>query len=147
MATDRMATLVRLTDTEKAISDPADDIRGRTVCDRNGQDLGSIEDLLIDSAEGKVRLLRVESDGILGLGATSTFIPVEAVREISDEKVRIDRSADVVAGAPRYDPEVVDASETGGTEYYRDVYNYYGYPPFWAPGYVPPGRSPLTGRW
>jgi sporulation protein YlmC with PRC-barrel domain len=131
------AILVRLSDTNSVIADPGDDVRGRTVRDRNGSELGMVEDLLVDDDAGKVRFLRVEHGGILGFGATPSFIPVEAVTRVAEE-VHVDRSASAVAAAPRYDPDVVDLADPRAIDYYQGLYGYYGYPPFWAPEFVPP---------
>lgn len=141
MADRNTATLVKLSDLSEIIADPSDDIRGRTVRDTQGEDLGKVDDLLVDTAEGKVRFLCVESGGVLGIGATPSFIPVEAVTDI-DEEVRISESAQRVAEAPRYDPDIVEPPETN---YYDRVYGYYGYTPFWGPGYVPPARPMPRG--
>ena len=40
--TQHTPTLVRLSDTDRVIADPTDDIRGRTVRDRDGEDLGKV---------------------------------------------------------------------------------------------------------
>jgi sporulation protein YlmC with PRC-barrel domain len=143
MADRKTATLVKLSDLKEVIANPADDIRGRTVRDAEGEDVGKVDDLLVDTGEAKVRFLRVESGGILGIGATPSFIPVEAVTDIDDE-VRIDVSASKVAEAPRYDPDIVEPAET---DYYDRVYGYYGYAPFWGPGYVRPARPMPRGLW
>ncbi|GAB2584794.1 hypothetical protein Aab01nite_53720 [Paractinoplanes abujensis] len=133
------ATLTRLGDTDQTFADPADDIRGRRVKDLDGEDLGKIDELLVDSDERRVRLLRVEHGGILGFGASASFIPVEAVRDITENVVVIDQSRQRVAEAPPYDPDLVDQDA-----YYQDLYGYYGYTPFWtlpygmAPASVPP---------
>jgi len=133
MASDA-ATLVRLGDSGRTVADPAEDVRGRKVKDRTGEDLGTVEDLLVDADAGKVRFLRVEHGGILGFGATPSFIPVDAVSRVTDDEVVIDRSREDVAGAPEYDPDLVDQSE-----YYENLYGHYGYPPFWGVGYTYPG--------
>jgi sporulation protein YlmC with PRC-barrel domain len=143
---ERAQTLVRLSDTERMTADPTDDIRGRTVRDRDGEDLGKVDDLLIDNSENKVRFLRVESGGILGLGATPVFIPVEAVTDVGEE-VRIDQSAEKVAEAPRYDPDLREGLPADDADFYGRVYGYYGYAPFWAPGYIPPSRPLPPGLW
>jgi sporulation protein YlmC with PRC-barrel domain len=136
------AILVRLSDTDSVIADPDDDLRGRTVRDRNGSELGVVEDLLVDPDRGKVRFLRVEHGGILGFGATPSFIPVEAVDRVVDE-VHVDVSAGAVARAPRYDPDVVDLADARAVDYYGSVYGYYGYPPFWTlEAVTPPPRRP-----
>ena len=64
--TDATATLVRLGDTELTLADGADDIRDRTVFDRNGDEIGRIDGLIIDEDERRVRFLQVASGGFLG---------------------------------------------------------------------------------
>ncbi|HWG98936.1 MAG TPA: PRC-barrel domain-containing protein [Pilimelia sp.] len=134
MAEKITATLVKLSDSDKMLADPAADIRGRVVRDRDGEEVGKVDDLLIDPEEGKVRLLRVAHGGVLGFGATPSFIPVEAVVRITDDAVHINESRSRVSEAPGYDPELVEESE-----FYDSLYGYYGYAPFWGPGYVYPG--------
>jgi sporulation protein YlmC with PRC-barrel domain len=136
------ARLVRLSDTELTVADPAEDVRGRTVVDKDGEEVGEVDDLLVDDREHHVRFLRVSSGGFLGLGATKLLIPVEAITRISDTAVYVDQTRQHMAGAPPYDPDLVheDVAEGAyaGAGYYSDLYRYYGYPPYWAPGYVPP---------
>lgn len=128
------ATLVRLGDTDLTLADPAEDIRGRKAVDRNGDEIGTVQSLLVDDAETKVRFLEVESGGFLGLGGESRLVPVDAVTEVTDDLVRIDQTRERVHEAPEYDPELAQT-----VDYYGDVYGYYGYAPFWGAGYVYPG--------
>jgi CBS domain-containing protein/sporulation protein YlmC with PRC-barrel domain len=133
MATyDPSTTLVRLNDTDLTLADPAEDIRGRKAVDMAGEELGEVDDLLIDEREQKVRFLEVSSGGFLGLGATKFLLPVEAITRITDDAVYINQSRERVAGAPGYDPTLVDE------RYVRDVYSHYGYPPYWGPDYEYP---------
>ncbi|MDG4829308.1 PRC-barrel domain-containing protein [Solwaraspora sp. WMMD1047] len=134
MRTHGIAKLRKLSDTTEALADPAEDIRGRKVHDKQDNDIGKVDDLLIDENEHKVRLLRVEHGGILGFGATASFIPVDAVTRITDEVVYVDVTRERVSGAPRYDPDIVDQADV-----YEDLYGYYGFAPFWGPGYMYPG--------
>ena len=127
------AILVKLRDTEWTVAEPAADIRGRRVLDPAGKEVGVVEDLLIDDRERQVRLLQVVSGGFLGLGATTFLLPVEAIACISDETVHIDQRRERIAGAPRYDPALVDP------RYVHELYGHYGYAPFWsAAGVYPP---------
>lgn len=121
--------LVRLSETGETVARLEDDIRGRTVRDRDGQELGRIEDLLVDAQDHTVRLLRVEHGGILGFGAQHSYLPVEAIADIEAEQVLVDVTRERVAGAPVYDPELADEPM-----YYGTLYGYYGYPGFWGPG-------------
>jgi sporulation protein YlmC with PRC-barrel domain len=127
--TSHAAQLLKLSDTDLIIPNPTEDIRGRTARDVNGEKIGKIEDLLVDSDDNQVRLLRVEHGGILGFGATPSFVPVEAISRITDDEVHLRQAGAMVADAPRYDPELTDESE-----FYGQVYGHYGYPPYGTPG-------------
>lgn len=134
MATADAKTLVKLSDIDETVADREEDIRGRNVKDRNGEDIGKVDELMIDSDEHKVRFLEVASGGFLGIGQDKTFIPVDAITAIDADEVHIDQTREHVAGAPAYDPDLVDQ-----TPYYESVYGYYGVTPFWGAGYVYPG--------
>ena len=128
--------MMRLGDSGQMIADPSQDVRGRKVLDRDGNEIGKVDDLLIDPEQQRVRLLRVQHGGLFGIGATPLFIPAEAVERVTDDEVVIDRSRVQIAEAPQYDPELVDE-----TAYFTDLYGYYGYPPYWSAGHVPPARE------
>lgn len=128
------AILIKLRDTGQTVTDPAEDVRGRTVIDNDDHEIGKVHDLLVDSQKHKVRMLRVEHGGILGLGATTSFVPIEAISRITEDAVYINQPGQHLAAAPVYDPDLEDQ-----TDYYTDLYGYYGYLPFGAPGYTNPG--------
>jgi len=125
--------LLKLSDTDMTLSSAAEDIRGRKVVDTNGEDVGDVDDLMIDDTEKKVRFLRVVSGGFLGMGAQKFLIPVDAIKQIQDNKVIVNHDREKIASSPAYDPDVVDE------QYYDKVYGYYGYSPFWGSGYMYPG--------
>lgn len=126
--------LLRLTETDRTIPNPDEDVRGRKVTDSDGEELGKIGDLLVDDTARQVRFLVVQHGGILGIGASEVFIPVDAITDITDDEVFVDTSREKISNAPQYDPEI--GTET---DFYQDVYGYYGVTPFWAPGYTTPG--------
>lgn len=133
MADQPGATLMKLADTDLTLANPGDDVRGSTVVDRNGNDVGDVDGLVIDADERRVRFLQVGSGGFLGIGEKKRLVPVDAVTRV-DDKVHIDTTRDTVAGSSDFDPELVQERD-----YYGDVYDYYGYPPFWGAGYAYPG--------
>lgn len=126
--------LVKLADTDETIISSDEDVRGRHVKDKSGEDLGKVDELLIDTNENKVRFLIVASGGFLGLGEQKSFIPVDAVTRVQVDEVHIDQTRERVASAPAYDPELVEAQG-----FYDDIYGYYGYMPFWGAAYAYPG--------
>jgi uncharacterized protein YrrD len=125
-------SLSKLGDTQLTVATSSEDIRGRTVKDKDGNDVGKVEDLLIDDSDHKVRFMQVESGGFLGMGETKSFIPVDAITRISDDEVRINQSREHVAGAPHYAPDLAQR------DYYGSLYDYYGHAPFWGVGYTYP---------
>jgi len=133
--------LIRLKDTDLMVAGGEADVRGRTAVDRNGEEIGQVDDLFIDSDEQKVRFLELGSGGFLGIGEKKSLIPVDAVARVEEDKVVIDHDRTRIADAPAYDPELKEAPDRG---YYESLYGYYGYAPYWAPGYMYP-RYPYRG--
>ncbi|MDQ6877584.1 MAG: PRC-barrel domain-containing protein [Candidatus Dormibacteraeota bacterium] len=133
MSPNSKATLSKLSDSGQTIASADEDIRGRKVKDKDGHDVGRVDDLLIDDQDRKVRFLRVEHGGFLGFGETMSFIPVDAITRITEDDVFINHSREDVAGAPQYDPDLADLPDPVG------LYGYYGYSPFWGAGYMYPG--------
>ncbi len=127
------STLHRLKDSDLQLTDPKADIRGHKVKDVAGEEIGKVDELLVDEEEQKVRFLEVASGGLLGLGETKFLIPVEAVARITEAEVDINQTRAKVAGAPRYDPDLRER------QHLSEVYGYYGYgTPYWGMGYVYP---------
>ena len=99
---EKTAKLIRLSDTELTIANPAEDIRGRAAVDRDGEDIGEVEDLLIDAHEKRVRLLEVASGGFLGLGKRSFYFPSRrSPGSVTTGCMSIRRGS--TCGAPHYD--------------------------------------------
>lgn len=132
---DQTATLVRLGDTGLTLADPDQDVRGRTVVDRNGDEVGACQHLIIDEQERRVRFLEIGSGGFLGIGKEKRLVPVDAVTNV-DDKIHIDHDREHVASGPGYDPELTPVPLQPDIE---DIYGYYGYMPHWGPDYTYPG--------
>lgn len=127
------ATLYALGDRGQTVDGSANDVRGREVKDADGAAIGKVADLLIDDHEKKVRFLVVEHGGFLGFGDTKTLIPVDAITEVTEHAVLINKSSEMVASAPGYTPDLVDERP-----HHADIYRHYGYTPFWGPDYKDP---------
>jgi len=117
--TEKTATLRRLSDTELTVADPAEDIRDREVIDRDGEELGEVNDLLMDDRDQRVRFLEVASGGFLGIGQTKFLLPVEAITRITEDTVYVNQTRQHIVGAPAYDPDLIH--EDVGEGYYGDV--------------------------
>ena len=117
-------TLIDLDDTDLTVANPEEDIRGRKVIDKNKNEIGDVDGLLIDEGERRVRFVQVGSGGFLGLGKKARLIPVRAITEVDEATVLVDTTRQQVFDSPAYDPALVEAP------HYVAVYNYYGFPPF-----------------
>lgn len=127
------ANLESLSDSELTLASKEEDIRGRTVLDNAGQEIGDVDDLMIDDEGAKVRFLRVAAGGFLGIGEKKFLVPVDAITQIDDKHVHVDQTREHVVGGPEYDPAM-----TRDETHYAETYAHYGYGPFWAPGYTYP---------
>ncbi|MDG4824960.1 PRC-barrel domain-containing protein [Asanoa sp. WMMD1127] len=126
------AMLVTLSDTERTVS-AAEDVRGRRMRDCDGLLVGTVTDLLVDTGEGKVRFLRVGDSGAAGPRRLPVCVPVEAVTLVRSDEIQVDQTLTRITGAPRSDAQSGDQ-----LPFYRVLYSYYDYPPFWSPGHVYP---------
>ncbi|HET8678859.1 MAG TPA: PRC-barrel domain-containing protein [bacterium] len=131
--------LYRLGDMNLVVADRSQDIRGRKVVDRAGEEMGTVEDLLVDDREQKVRFMEVGTGGFLGLGETKFLMPIDAITRIETDTITVDQTRERVAGAPRYAPELISDQR-----HWEELYGYYGYAPFWGPDYVYPLLPPSS---
>ncbi len=128
--------VVKLEDTDLTLADPAEDIRGRTVFDRDGAEIGEVKSLFVDDREAKVRFLEIRGGSVLGLGGTTRLLPVQSVSRVDEGGVHVEHAREHVKQSPEYDPELEHDHD-----YYGEVYGHYGYGPFWA-GAVAHSASP-----
>jgi sporulation protein YlmC with PRC-barrel domain len=133
MSTIHVPRLVRLTDSALTIADPDEDVRGLAVVDRDGEELGTIDDLFVDEPERKVRLLELGTGGILGIGRETSLVPVDAVAGIQEGRVVLDTPASTLAEAPSYDPDLTLENPAIGS-----LYGHYGFSPYWGADYRQP---------
>ena len=111
----------------------SEDVRGSDVRDPAAEKIGTVEDLILDTVTGRVRFLRVGSGGLFGFGRSHRLIPVDAVTDVVQGAVFLDRSRERVEDAPL---ERVPLDDEG---YITGVYAFYRVPA------VLVGRVPAAG--
>lgn len=132
-ATTTKVALEPLSQSDMVLADRAEDIRDRTVFDSNGDEVGTVKDLIVDRGESRVRFMELGAGGFMGIGEDTFLIPVDAITGIDERGVHIGKTREHVTGGPKYQPDLVsDTDELGG------VYGHYGYAPFWGAGYAYP---------
>ncbi|MEO8190271.1 MAG: PRC-barrel domain-containing protein [Acidobacteriota bacterium] len=104
---------------------------GDPVVNRKGEDLGKIEDLVIDPTSGRIDYAVLSFGGFLGMGDKLFAVPLEAMKlSPEDKRFILDVDKERLKQAPGFDkdhwPEASDRAF--GTK----VYNYYGYEPRWS---------------
>lgn len=121
-------TLVKMSDTALTIADPNDDVRGRKVLDRDGEEIGEVDDLLLDDQEYRVRFLQIAHGGFLGIGEDHFLVPVDTVTQVDADQVHIDRARSDMSNIPGYDPALAETPE-----YYRGIYDWWDYRDYTRP--------------
>lgn len=124
-------TLEKLSQSKLALADVSENLRGRKVFDANGEDIGTVEDLMVDPSSRQVRFLQVGTGGFLGIGRDHVLIPVEAIESIGPDTLRVNQTRERVGGGPIYQPDLVLERDD-----YRGIYEYYGYAPYWEEGRI-----------
>jgi len=104
---------------------------GDPVVNPKGEDLGKIEDFVIDPTTARIDYAVLSFGGFLGMGDKLFAVPIEAMKLSPEEKRFIlDVDKERLKNAPGFDkdhwPESTDRAF--GTK----VYNYYGYTPRWS---------------
>ncbi len=92
--------LVKLSDSGFRLGDRASDVRGLGVFGRNGERMGNVKDLYVDTLEREVRFLGVGAGGFLGLREKRFLIPVEAVAEFREGGVTVDQQSRETVSEP-----------------------------------------------
>jgi sporulation protein YlmC with PRC-barrel domain len=70
-----------------------DDLLGLPVVNGEGAVVGTIEDLEVDAADGRLTALVAHRGGVLGLGGTRVSVPASAVRGVGPKLVTVDAPA------------------------------------------------------
>ena len=120
----------------KDTSDPAGHliaakkVQGATVYNTALETLGTIQDVMIDKASGRIAYAILSHGGFLGIGDRYYPLPWEKLgynMEMDGYIVDIDR--ETLAGAPSY----TDAAAVSwhDKDWGREVYAYHGTHPFW----------------
>jgi sporulation protein YlmC with PRC-barrel domain len=108
----------------------AKQVQGTTVYNTGLEKLGSVEDVMIDKATGRIAYAILSFGGFLGIGDRYYPLPWEKLTyntEVGGYVVDIDR--EVLEGAPSYTDNAT--AEWNDDAWGRGVYTYYGVHPFW----------------
>jgi sporulation protein YlmC with PRC-barrel domain len=120
----------RLTESNLTIADPGENVLNKQVISREGKECGIVADLVIAVEPQQVLFIEVLLTGQRSPKPVSVLVPVEAVRQITGERVYLEQPADRVRHAPQ-----CNLSES--YELWREqLYGHFGYPCFQPQAYA-----------
>jgi sporulation protein YlmC with PRC-barrel domain len=103
---------------------------GDSVVNRAGENLGKIEELMLDLEKGRVAYAVLSFGGFMGMGEKLFAVPFEALKlDAGREHFTLDVDKDKLKNAPGFDKNhrPTASDRTWGAE----IYNFYGYKPYW----------------
>jgi sporulation protein YlmC with PRC-barrel domain len=108
----------------------ASTLKGDRVVNVRGEDLGKIEELMIDLEPGRIAYAVLSFGGILGLGDKLFAIPWQTLTiDTAEKRFVLNVDKELLKRAPGFDkshwPDMADPA--WGTE----LYSYYGCEPYW----------------
>src|ERR1051326_6207490 len=108
----------------------ASTLTGNKVVNVQNEDLGTIEDLMIDIESGRIAYAVLSFGGFLGLGDKLFAIPWSTLKlDTAEQSFVLNVSKELLEEAPGFDkrnwPDMSDPA------WGAQIYTYYGYKPYW----------------
>jgi sporulation protein YlmC with PRC-barrel domain len=108
-------------------------LTGDTVVNREGEDLGKIEDIMIDHASGQVAYAVLSFGGFLGVGDKLFAIPWDAMALDQDEhRFILDVDRKLLEDAPGFDKD--NWPDFADPQWGQSIHDHYGTVPYWETG-------------
>jgi sporulation protein YlmC with PRC-barrel domain len=109
---------------------PASTLNGNRVRNSAGQDLGRIEEIMLDISSGRIAYVVLSFGGFLGIGGKLFAIPWQAlVLDEDDHQFILNLDKDRLERAPGFDKD--NWPDMADPRFGRQVFSYYGYQPYW----------------
>ncbi|HJR54865.1 MAG TPA: PRC-barrel domain-containing protein [Gemmatimonadota bacterium] len=108
----------------------ASTIIGDPVVNEYGEDLGKIEELMIDLDGGRVAYAVLSFGGLFGIGDKLFAVPLEAMQiDTENHRFVLDVDRERLEQAPGFDKD--EWPDSADLDYRRAVFVYYGHDPYW----------------
>lgn len=105
-------------------------LMGDRVMNLQDEDIGKVEEIMIDIKTGYVAYVVLSFGGILGIGDKLFAVPWSALEIDTERKVFIlDADKELLERAPGFDKN--NWPETPNGQWYHDVYKFYEEEPYW----------------
>lgn len=122
------ATDATSTRTRRLVS--ADTITGDSVRNLAGDDLGNVQDIMLDVDDGSIAYAVLSFGGFLGMGEKLFAVPWKALVLVQDEKhFLLDVDKEALADAPGFDKD--DWPDFSDPTWGQGIHDHYGTTPYW----------------
>jgi len=109
----------------------ADKVQGTAVYNTAGENLGSIQDVMIDKKSGNVAYAIMSFGGFLGIGNKYHPLPWSMLKyDTSKGGYVVSLSRSMLEKAPNY--AAGSSPAWGNREYETSIHDYYGVNPYWG---------------
>lgn len=107
---------------------------GDNVTNSRGDDLGKLEEIMIDLETGQVAYAVLSFGGFIGFGDKLFAIPWEALSlDTENKEFLLEIPEEMLEDAPGFDKD--NWPGTRDRDYMLEVYTYYDYEPYWKQAY------------
>ena len=103
-----------------------DRVKGIRVQNREGQQLGTIDNLMVDLDQGRLAYAVVSSGGVMGMGEETFIVPWDALRFNADKTIlTLQGNQNGLMQAPKENMNVLNRQKG------QEIYQFYGVAPYW----------------
>jgi hypothetical protein len=110
---------------------------GSSVVNKQNEDLGKIEDIVLDAGAGRIAYAVLSFGGFLGMGDKYFAIPWDAFRfNLAEKRAVLNVDKKLLENAPGFDKD--NWPNMADSVWGNSIYKHYGYVPYWDE--MPPRR-------
>jgi len=116
MAEENGGGLVRLDDFDGELDEDWQEAKGGKVFDKNGEEVGAVEEVYVWGQAEAAHLIKAEVDG------QHVLIPTDAVTTVTENGVEVEEPKETILQSPEH-----DSDDVPGLDAVRAAYDHYGY--------------------
>ena len=105
-------------------------LNGTNVVNLKGEDVGHVEDMMIDLSSGHIMYMVLSFGGLLGIGNKLFAVPFESITiDQENERFVLDVNKERLKDAPGFDKD--NWPKHSDKTFQNEVYAYYSVEPYW----------------
>jgi sporulation protein YlmC with PRC-barrel domain len=88
-------------------NDSLGDVRGRRIVTMDGEPIGVVDDMLVDTRQMSAQLLEIDTNTPDGPGRGKALVPVQLIERVDSDHIFLGCAVETVVTEPTYNPHVV----------------------------------------